>query len=84
MIDDLIVSEVRRHRAVILESYGGDLHRYHDAVQQSQRNRFGGQLVTLQPRKRAEPDGAASGSQPIRSETNSATASAGPLLRRSG
>jgi hypothetical protein len=55
MIDDPIVSEVRRHRATILESYGGNLRRYHDAVQQSQGNRFAGQLTTLPPRKKVEP-----------------------------
>lgn len=77
MIDDPIISEVRRHRATILESYGGDLHRYHDAVQQSQANRFAGQLVTLQPRKRVEPSGAANGSQPSRQDTNRTSAAAG-------
>jgi hypothetical protein len=49
MNDDPIVSEVRRHRAAILESHGGDLRRYHAALQQDQARRFGPQLVVLEP-----------------------------------
>ncbi len=54
MIDDPIISEVRRHRANILDSYGGDVRRYHAALQQDQARRFAGQLVTLEPRKAVE------------------------------
>jgi hypothetical protein len=55
MIDDPIVSEVRRNRATILDSHGGDLRRYHAALQQTQAGRFAGQLVTMEPRARVEP-----------------------------
>lgn len=65
MIDDPIVSEVRRHRATILESYGGNLRRYHDAVQQSQDNRFAGQLTTLPPRKKVEPVASSDSTSPV-------------------
>jgi hypothetical protein len=77
MIDDPIVSEVRRNRATILDSHGGDLRRYHAAIQQTQAGRFAGQLVTMEPRTRAEPDGAANGGQPIRSETNRTSSAVG-------
>lgn len=70
MIDDPIVSEVRRLRATILESFRGELHRYHAAVQQSQGDRFAGRLVTLSPRKTVELDDAADGSRPGASESN--------------
>jgi hypothetical protein len=77
MIDDPIVSEVRRNRATILDSHGGDLRRYHAALQQTQAGRFAGQLVTMEPRTRVEPGGPANGSQPIRSETNRTSSAAG-------
>lgn len=76
MIDDPIVSEVRRNRATILDSHGGDLHRYHEALQQTQAGRFAGQLVTLEPRRRVEPSVPATGSQPIRSEANRTSSAA--------
>jgi hypothetical protein len=77
MIDDPIVSEVRRNRATILDSHGGDLRRYHAALQQTQAGRFAGQLVAMEPRTRVEPGGPANGSQPIRSETNRTSGAAG-------
>ena len=77
MIDDPIVSEVRRNRATILDSHGGDLRRYHADLQQTQAGRFAGQLVTMEPRTRVEPGGPANGSQPIRSETNRTSSAAG-------
>lgn len=55
MTDDPIVSEVRRHRATILDSHGGDVRQYHAALQQDQARRFGEQLVVLQPRRIVEP-----------------------------
>jgi hypothetical protein len=55
MPDDPIVSEVRRHRTTILESHGGDLRRYHEALQQDQVRRFGAQLVVLEPHRIGEP-----------------------------
>lgn len=55
MTDDPIVSEVRRHRATILESHGGDVRRYHAALQQDQAQRFGAQLVVLEPHRIVEP-----------------------------
>ena len=77
MIDDPIVSEVRRNRATILDSHGGDLRRYHAAIQQTQAGRFGGQLVTLEPRTRVEPGGPTNGSPPSRPDTNHTSAAAG-------
>jgi hypothetical protein len=62
MIDDPIVSEVRRNRATILDSHGGDLRRYHTALQQTQAGRFAGHLVTREPPTWVEPDGPANGS----------------------
>ena len=58
MIDDPIVSEVRRNRATILDSHGRNLRRYHAALQQTQAGRFAGQLVTMEPRTRVEPSDA--------------------------
>lgn len=55
MNDDPIVSEVRRHRTGILDAHGGDLHRYHAALQRDQARRFGTHLVVLEPRKSVEP-----------------------------
>jgi len=77
MIDDPIVSEVRRNRATILDSHGGDLRQYHAAIQQTQASRFAGQLVTMEPRARLEPGGPATGSQPSRPDTNRTSAAAG-------
>lgn len=77
MIDDPIVSEVRRNRATILDSHGGDLRRYHAALQQAQAGRFAGMLVTMEPRTRVEPGGAANGSQPLAPQTNQASSGAG-------
>ena len=77
MIDDPIVSEVRRNRATILDSHGGDLRRYHAALQQTQAGRFAGQLVTMEPRTRVEPGGPANGTQPGRSESNRTSSAAG-------
>jgi hypothetical protein len=61
MIDDPIVSEVRRNRATILDLHGGDLRRYHAALQQTQAGRFAGQLVTMEPRTRVEQAGRGNG-----------------------
>lgn len=58
MNDDPIVAEVRRHRAAILDSFGGDLRHYLAALQKSQSQRFAGRLVTLTARKRVEPSAA--------------------------
>jgi len=77
MIDDPIVSEVRRNRATILDSHGGDLRRYHAAIQQTQAGRFAGQLVTMEPRTRVEPGGPADGSQPSRPDSSRTSATAG-------
>jgi len=77
MIDDPIVSEVRRNRATILDSHGGDLHRYHTAIQQTQAGRFARQLVTIEPRTRGERASSANGSQPVRSKTNRTSSAAG-------
>lgn len=77
MIDDPIVSEVRRNRATIMDSHGGDLRRYHAALQQTQAGRFAGQLVTMEPRTRVEPGGPANGTQPSRSESNRTSSAAG-------
>ena len=77
MIDDPIVSEVRRNRATILDSHGGDLRRYHAAIQQTQAGRFAGQLVTMEPRKRVEPGGPANGSQPSRPDSHRTSMTAG-------
>jgi len=77
MIDDPIVSEVRRNRATILDAHGGDLRRYHAAIQQTQAGRFGGQLVTMEPRTRSKPGGPANGSQPSRPDPNRTSAAAG-------
>ena len=51
MNDDPIVSEVRRHRGIILDSHGGDVGRYHAALQKDQARRFGAHLVVLDPRR---------------------------------
>ena len=51
MTDNPIVSEVRKHRTSILESHGGDVRRYHAALQQDQARRFGAQLVILEPHR---------------------------------
>lgn len=77
MIDDPIVSEVRRNRVTILDSHGGDLRRYHAAIQEAQAGRFAGRLVTMEPRTRVEPGGPANGSQPIRSDTDRTSPAAG-------
>ncbi len=77
MIDDPIVSEVRRNRATILDSHGGDLRRYHAAIQQTQAGRFAGQLVTMEPRTRVEPSGPANGSQPRGPDPDRTSAAAG-------
>lgn len=77
MIDDPIVSEVRRNRATILDSHGGDLRRYHAVIQQTQAGRFAGQLVTMEPRARVEPDGPANQSQPVDPATNQTSPAAG-------
>jgi hypothetical protein len=76
MTDDPIISEVRRHRASILNSHGGDMRRYHAGLQQDQARRFAGQLVTLEPRRIVEPDGPANRSQPIRSKADSTPSAA--------
>lgn len=77
MIDDPIVSEVRRNRATILDSHGGDLHRYHATIRETQVVRFAGRLVTMEPRTAVEPGGAATGSQPSRPDSNRTSAAAG-------
>ncbi len=55
MTDDPIVSEVRRNRATILDSHGGDVRRYHAALEQDQARRFGADLVVLKPRPIIKP-----------------------------
>jgi len=80
MTDDPIISELRRHRVSILDSHGGDMRRYHAALEQDQARRFAGQLVILKPRRIVEPDGPANRSQPIRSQAD-ATQSAADSCR---
>lgn len=54
MTDDPIVSEVRKHRLEILESYGS-LRAYHKAVMKKQKT-YGERLVTLNPKRKHVQD----------------------------
>jgi hypothetical protein len=61
MTDDPIISEVRRHRAIILDSHGGDVRRYHAVLQEDQARRFGAQLVVLEPHRIVEQSAPSNG-----------------------
>ena len=50
-----IVTEVRKHRAEILASFGGSIAQHHSAIEARQRREYAGRLVMLEPRKPLEP-----------------------------
>lgn len=56
MRDIDLVAEVRKHRADILASFGGSMAAHHTAVTERQRRDYAGRLVTLEPRKRIDPN----------------------------